>query len=100
MDGLIPGNVILDEIRAVRDELREFRSDVNGWRQDTGERVATIESQIKPTIIGNGQPSRLAVVEEQVDELRRDRWRLTGAASAGGAIIGVVIDLARKKLGL
>jgi hypothetical protein len=100
MDGLIPGNLILEEIRAVRTEMQDLRKDMQGWQQDTGERIATIESQIKPTIIGNGQPSRLAVVEEQVDELRRDRWRLTGAASAGGAIIGVVIDLARKKLGL
>lgn len=100
MDGLIPGNVILDEIRAVRTELSDMRKDVQSWQQDTGERIATIESQIKPTIIGNGQPSRLAMVEEQVDELRRDRWRLTGAASAAGAILGLLLDQARKRFGL
>jgi hypothetical protein len=56
---------------------------VSQWRQELGERVATIEEQIRPTIVGNGQPSRLAVVESEVDDLQHERWRL------GGIIAGV-----------
>ena len=100
MDGLIPGNVILDEIRAVRDEVREFRKDVQEWRQETGERIATIESQIKPAILGNGQPSRLSQIDDRVTALERSYWKMVGMASASGALVALAIDVARKKLGL
>ena len=100
MDGLIPGSLILDEIRAVRDEMREFRSDVNAWRQETGERIAKLEAQVKPAIIGNGQPSRLAQIDDRVTALERHHWRLAGAASAAGAIVALLVDVVRKKLGL
>jgi hypothetical protein len=100
MEGLIPGNVILDEIRAVREELRDFRETVTGWRQEMGERVATIETQIRPAILGNGQPSRLAVVESHVDDLRRERWRLAGIATGVSGLFMLVLELFRKKLGL
>jgi hypothetical protein len=35
------------------------------------ERVATLETQVKSGITGNGQPSRLAVVEKSVEQLNR-----------------------------
>lgn len=99
MDDLLP-NMIIDEIRAVRDELRSFRETVTAWRQEMGERIATIETQIRPAILGNGQPSRLAVVESHVDELRRERWRLAGVATGVAGLFTILIELFRKKLGL
>lgn len=62
-------------------ELREFRSDVTKWQQNTGERTATLESQVKSGITGNGQPSRLAVVEKSVEQLNRFKYWLLGAAA-------------------
>ena len=37
-------------------KLREFRATVTEWQQGMGERVSSIETTIKPAILGNGQP--------------------------------------------
>jgi hypothetical protein len=50
-------------------------------------------------IVGNGQPSRLAVVEDQLDELQRERWKLTGLVTGVWALLTVSFELFRKKLG-
>lgn len=81
-------NVTLD---LVLTELREFRSDVNKWQQDTGERVATLETQVKSGITGNGQPSRLAVVEKSVEQLNRFKYWLLGAAATVSVILHYVL---------
>lgn len=99
MDGLIPGTVILDEIRAVRDELREFRSDVNAWQLSTAEKIAKLEAQVKPAIVGNGQPSKLATIDTRVTALERGKYWLAGASSASGAAVGIIFELVRKRLG-
>jgi len=41
--------LLLTEFRAFRDtEWREFRESVSAWQQETGERVAQLETQVKP----------------------------------------------------
>jgi hypothetical protein len=63
-------HLLLSEFRAFRDnEWRDFREQVWTWQQNTGERVAQLESQVKSGITGNGQPSRLQVVEDTVEDL-------------------------------
>ena len=73
MDGLIPVNLILEEIRAVRDELREFRSDVNAWQLGTAERLSKTETQIHP-LVGNGQPGEIAKIKDRIGALAGVYW--------------------------
>lgn len=69
--------------RAFRDtEWREFRESVSAWQQETGERIAQLEIQVKSGITGNGQPSRLAAVEQRVRSLEWARWYVGGAVIA------------------
>lgn len=65
--------IILAEIRAVRDEVHDFRTEVNAWRQETGERLATLEANAKD-ISGNGQPGRMSKVEAKVTRHDRVIW--------------------------
>lgn len=75
-------------------ELREFRAAVTDWQQEIGERVSALEVQVKSGITGNGQPSRLAVVERNYNSLSlsftRHRYWLLGAAAAVSAIVHFV----------
>lgn len=63
-------DIILTEIRAMRDDLREY-----------GERTATLEAQIYP-LIGNGQPGKIAQMESSISRLIQWRWWVLGASSA------------------
>jgi hypothetical protein len=74
-------------------ELREFRAAVTTWQQDTGERVSALETSVKSGITGNGQPSRLAVVEnnqaaaqKSLEQLHRFKYWILGAAATIAAI--------------
>jgi hypothetical protein len=83
--------LLLQEFRSFRDtEFREFREDIASWRQNSGERLAKLESEVKSGVSGNGQPSRLAIVEDRVDALQRDRWFGAGvvAAISSGLTLG------------
>ncbi len=80
--------LLLTEFRSFRDtEWREFRVSVSAWQQETGERVAQLETQVKAGVTGNGQPSRLALVEQRVTSLERFRWYLAGVAVAIGPVL-------------
>lgn len=87
--------LLLAEFRAFRDtEWRQFREDVSGWKADAGERLATLETNVKTGITGNGQPSRLQVVENEVKRLTNFKFKLIGiacAASAGISGIAAII---------
>jgi len=104
-------DLLLQEFRAFRDnEFREFKDDVATWKQDSGTRLAIVENDVKSGIKGNGQPSRLAVVEKKVEDLedvRADeripeiegrvdsllqlRWKISGMAVAVFAVIDVAL---------
>lgn len=76
-------------------EFRTFRAEVSAWKQDTGERVATLETQMTE-VRGNGQPGRLGRVEATVEILKQFRWKIIGYAGAVcGAItlLGIVINV-------
>ena len=104
-------NLLLAEFRAFRDnEFREFKDDVSTWKSDNGTRIGILENDVKSGIKGNGQPSRLAIlekkvelledlrcddrlpeVETKVEELTQLRWKFSGMAVVilGGIEIGV-----------
>ena len=73
----------------ILDELRLLRNDFNTFARDTGERVATLESDVHG-LVGNGQPGRVALLERAVDKLTQWRWWLVGAAAGGGGVISAV----------
>jgi hypothetical protein len=63
-------------------EMRELRGQVQDWRVNEAERLSKLEEQVRTGISGNGQPSRLAVVEDRVEALQRDRWFGAGIVAA------------------
>jgi hypothetical protein len=92
--------LILAAIEKLGDKQDKLADEVTTWRQEMGERVATIESQIKPAIVGNGQPSRLAVAEGHIADLQRERWKRSGIAAGAGGLFTIAIEVFRKKLGI
>jgi hypothetical protein len=89
--------LLLTEFRAFRDtEWREFRESVSAWQQETGERIAQLEAQVKAGVTGNGQPSRLQVVEHNVEQLNRFRYWLLGFAGVASVIMHYLIPVGRK----
>lgn len=59
---------------------------------DMGERVATVESQMRE-LVGNGQPGRVTKVEKSVEKLNEFMWRILGAVGALTVLIGLVEGL-------
>jgi hypothetical protein len=85
MDATIE-QLILDELKELRDDLRDFRGEVAGWKAESGERLATLETQVKD-VVGNGQPGRMTIAEEAIGALQRWRyWVLGGAAGVSGVV--------------
>jgi hypothetical protein len=75
-------------------ELRELRSDYNTHARETGERLASLETSMY-SLVGNGQPGRITVVEQRVDDLRRWRWRMVGIATGVATVLsGIVTTVA------
>jgi len=72
-------------------ELRSLREDFNSYARESGERISSLEVHVKTGITGNGQPSRLQVLEAAVEKLQQWRWYLLGAAAG---ISGIVSCLA------
>jgi hypothetical protein len=58
--------------------------------RDLGERVAALEVQVK-SIVGNGQPGRLTLVENSVSTLQRWKYWLMGVAASVSAIMHYVL---------
>lgn len=85
--------LLLQEFRAFRDnEFRAFRDDVAAWRQDTGERLKSLETTAKDALIDNGQPSRLTVVEQKVSILERIMWIGSGVVLSAQVLFGVLLE--------
>jgi hypothetical protein len=73
----------------ILDELRALRGDFNTYARDTGERVSALETDMH-SIVGNGNPGRLALVETAVRKLMEWRWWLVGCAAGSSAVISVL----------
>jgi hypothetical protein len=57
-----------------------------------------LETQIKTGVTGNGQPSRLTIVENCVTDLERGWWKLSGAAVVVWALINFGWEFVKVKL--
>jgi hypothetical protein len=85
---------LLVEFRAFRDsEFRGFRNEFSDWKVETAERIGPLETQVKSGITGNGQPSRLAVLEAEVSKLNQFKFWLLGAAAAVGSAFGAGVNI-------
>jgi hypothetical protein len=84
----MPDTTTLDLILA---ELRELRSDYNDHARETGERMSALETQLKYNITGNGQPSRLQLLERAVEQLQAWRWRVVGIATGASSTISLIV---------
>jgi hypothetical protein len=91
--------VTLDEVREVRTMLIDVVQRLSSLEtipariavvDDMAQRVATLESQTK-TVLGNGQPGRLTLVEQSVKELQSWRWRMAGIATASSAVVSALV---------
>jgi len=71
-------------------ELQELRTDFNNFARGTGERVSSLEIQVKHEISRNGQPSRLQVIEDRVEPLSAWLWRMVGIC-AGVSVMFTVL---------
>lgn len=75
-------------------ELRALRSDYNTHARETGERLASLETSMY-SLVGNGQPGRITLLEQAVDDLRRWRWRIVGIATGVATLMsGIVTTIA------
>ncbi|HEY2467974.1 MAG TPA: hypothetical protein VGI45_09030 [Terracidiphilus sp.] len=66
-------NLLLQEFRDFRTEFNDFKSAVSTWNHEVGQRLTAVEVNVKAGITGNGQPSRLANLEREVDDLKQVR---------------------------
>lgn len=76
-------SVLLDEVRALRKEIAE-------WKEDTAERLATLEAVVKPALVNNGQPALIVQIERRVGALEK----LAAKVIAGGAVVWTLITIA------
>ena len=81
--------LLLTEVRDFRTEVQGFRQSITDWQQETGERVATLETDVRSGIKGNGQPSRLSAVETRVTDLEHARWRESGVVLAVSSVLAI-----------
>lgn len=42
------------------------------------------------SLMGNGNPGRIALIERSVETLKKWRWWVAGAAAGGGGVISVL----------
>jgi hypothetical protein len=74
------------------DKFDLILAELKGLRDDTkanGERLARLETQMYG-LVGNGQPGRIALLERAVEELKRWRWWVVGAAAGGAGVLSAI----------
>jgi len=79
-----------DTLNLILSEVRELRADYNTNARETGERLASLETSMY-SLVGNGQPGRITLIERTVDDLRRWRWRMVGIATGVATMISGIV---------
>jgi hypothetical protein len=73
----------------ILDELRELRSSFNEHAQDVVQRLSKLETQSE-SIVGNGQPGRLTIVENKVGDLQHVQWLVRGIYIGVSALVSFI----------
>ena len=83
--------ITLAEVRNFHSEFNSFRSEDQDWKQDVGQRLSAVETSVASGLTGAASnPSRLRVVEVDVEELKTTRWKSVGATTVLGALVGAI----------
>lgn len=76
----------------ILEELREFRKTTQAWMQETGERLATVETKMD-VLAGGDQPGQVKELQDKVASLEKWRWSLAGGVSALTMAFGWLLKL-------
>lgn len=82
-----------DTLHLILAEVRELRSDYNTHARETGERLASLELGMYD-LRGNGQPGRITVLEDRIDDLRKWKWRMVGITSGVATVMSGLVTAA------
>jgi hypothetical protein len=80
--------LLLAEIRALREDFHQFARELT-------ERVSVAETQLH-TLVGNGQPGRVRLLEMAVESLKQWRWKTVGMAAGASSVICVIAWLVQR----
>ena len=83
------------KVDLILEELRELRNDT----KENGERLARLETQMY-SLVGNGQPGRIGLLDRSVEKLQQSRWCVVGVSAGSGGVIGAlawVVEVVGKK---
>lgn len=78
----------MDTADVILQELRQLRADFEQFQNDLHQRVAVLETQIKP-LFDNGQPGELTVIKGRLTSLEHWRIKLTGIAAGVSSAVSV-----------
>jgi hypothetical protein len=70
-------------------EIRELRKDFNKYALDMESRTTTLETEMH-SLMGNGNPGRITLLERAVDKLNGFKWWLFGAAAGCSGLMGLI----------
>ena len=83
-----------DTLSLILSEVQSLRADYNANARETGERLASLETSMY-SLVGNGQPGRITILEQRLDDLRRWHWRMVGIATGVATVVsGIVTTVA------
>jgi hypothetical protein len=83
--------IVLGEVRALRDDVRELRDELSTNAEATSSRLTQLETWVKPALVNNGQPSRIAALEARVAALERHWTKVVAVGSALWAALALAL---------
>jgi hypothetical protein len=84
-----------DTLSLILSEVQSLRADYNTNARETGERLASLETSMY-SLVGNGQPGRITLLERAVQKLQQWRWWVVGAAAGVSGVVSVVAWIVTK----
>jgi hypothetical protein len=81
--------IVLEEVRAVRGEVGKLREELSANAEENASRVTQLETWVKPALVNNGQPSRIAALESRVAALERHWTKVVAIGSALWALLAL-----------
>lgn len=87
---LVSGSAQATLSNLILSEFREYRGHDTSWKLDNTAKMGALQASVRSGLDGNGQPSRVAVLEAKVEMLQKFQWKLLGIASALGSIAAVL----------
>ena len=82
--------LILTELRGFRGEMNGLKDDFNRFARDVEGRTSSLETD-NHSLMGNGNPGRVRILEVAVGKLKNWRWYVVGMAVGGSAVITLII---------